>query len=99
MVDNQDSYAPVLNALEMKQVFAVDKIEAFPYQRWSHLLFLDAAVDFSSPDNGIKAKLDTYADLVNEYAFYEIFKLYEYRQKAESRLDSVNSQTLSTYAP
>lgn len=80
-VDNRDSFQPVLAALAERHIYAVDKMEGFPYHKGQHILFLDAAVDFSSPDNRIKSTLDQYAELQKHYTFYEIFNLYDYQKK------------------
>lgn len=45
------------------------------------IIYIDAAADFSYPENNIKNKLDLKYRLKNEYKFYEIFNVYEYELK------------------
>jgi mannosyltransferase len=45
------------------------------------IIYLDAAANFSYPENKIKNELDACYRMVNKYEFYEIFILYEYKLK------------------
>ncbi len=45
------------------------------------IIYLDAAADFSYPNNNIKKELDLNCHLKNQYKFYEIYNLFEYELK------------------
>jgi len=48
--------------------------------KWKHIVFLDAAADFSNPNNNILNSLNEHYVLDKKLEFYEIFKVYEYKQ-------------------
>lgn len=74
-----DSYSNINNALSLENIYGINNIEAIDYVKWKHIVFLDAAANFSYPNNNIKSALDANYHLQNEYKFYEIFNVFDYK--------------------
>lgn len=70
--------------LSSENIFPIssyNQIDTNLIKNMDKIIYLDAAADFSYPENNIKNKLDLNYRLKNEYKFYEIFKVYEYELK------------------
>lgn len=79
--DSRFVYSRMFSNLNADNVFAVNNInEVDPgnLKKASRILYLDAAGQFSFPDNNILSSLEKNHKLNNTYHFYEIFNIYEF---------------------
>lgn len=67
--------------LKSQSIYSINHIDEVDYQKWNHIVFLDAAANFSYPDNNILTELNANYSLQSTYEFYEIFNVYEYSVK------------------
>ncbi len=79
--DVNDIYSKINQILSSQNIYGIKNIKDIDLGKSQHVIYLDAAADFSYPNNGIKSELDANYDLVNKYKFYEIFNIFEYRLK------------------
>jgi len=76
-----DDKNKMLQFLRSENIFPIssyNQIDTNLIKNMDKIIYLDAAADFSYPENNIKNKLDLKYRLKNEYKFYEIFNVYEY---------------------
>jgi uncharacterized membrane protein len=64
--------------LKSDNIYGINNIAEIDYKNWDHIVFLDAAADFSFPNNNINKELLKNFVLKKHYYFYEIFNIYEY---------------------
>lgn len=76
-----DIYKNIDKDLRSENIYGIRTINEIDYKKWNHIVYLDAAADFSCPNNNIKNSLDKSYKIKNEYTFYEIFKVYEYKSE------------------
>lgn len=74
-----DLYANAVRHLSKENIAVIDNINEVNLENRSKVIYLDAAADFSSPGNNIKAVLDKKFTLTNTYRVYEIYNIYKYR--------------------
>lgn len=78
-VDN--IYSNINKSLKMENMYGINNINEIDFRKWDNIIFLDAAANFSFPNNNIKHTLDVNYKLINKYHFNEIFNIYEYKSK------------------
>ena len=76
-----DIYSNMNHALSLKNIYGINNIKEVDFKKNNHIVYLDAAASFSYPDNNIINTLNVNYNLLDEYKFYEIFNVYEYRLK------------------
>lgn len=74
-----DKYKNIDDELHKQNIYGINNISNIDYKKWTHIIFLDAAANFSYPDNNILNYLNQDYTIQNKYKFYEIFNVYEYR--------------------
>lgn len=77
----ENIYSNIDSTLRTENVIAINNINEVDFKQWNHIIYLDAAADFSSPNNNIRNQLNKYYNLKNEYDVYEIYKLFDYTVK------------------
>ena len=78
---SQKIYSRIHQALISENIYAINDIKEIDLKPWHHIAYVDAAADFSSPNNNIKKELDAHYHLKNTFQFYEIFNVFEYKKK------------------
>ena len=76
-----DIYSNINKSLNLENVYGLNSINEIYFKKWNKIVFLDAAASFSYPNNNIKNELDANYDLTNEFHFYEILNVSEYKSK------------------
>lgn len=84
-VDNQNVYNRMLEQLKTHNIYFINNINYVNLNGVNRVLYLDAAAQFSFPNNNIIPALEKGYELNNEYKFYEIFTIYEFQSKSELR--------------
>lgn len=79
--NGNNTYSSINNALSLEGIYGINNIKEIDYKKWNHIVFLDAAANFSFPDNNIMNTLNANYNLQSEYKFYEIFNVFEYDAK------------------
>lgn len=79
--DDRKPYHLLAEKLIAQQIYAVYSITDVHIHDSDRVIFLDAASNFSYPENHILKTLEQTHTLVNTYPFYEIFKVYEFERK------------------
>ncbi|MBI9033678.1 MAG: hypothetical protein JEZ03_04310 [Bacteroidales bacterium] len=67
--------------LAEQNIYAIKNIKEVDYSRTDHILYLDAAANFSYPNNNIFNRLNQKYIMENKFHFYEVFDVYEFRLK------------------
>lgn len=73
-----DLYKKMSDDFSHKNIYGINHINQVNYRKWENVVYLDAAADFSYPNNNIKGTLDKEYTLMNKTNIYEIFVIYEY---------------------
>lgn len=76
---NRDKIHELLNR---EDVFPINDFKQVNHERIKNsntVIYLDIKSELLFPENKVKQTLDSYYTLINEYAFYEIFNIYEYK--------------------
>lgn len=79
--NDNDIYLNINNALSLENIYGINNIEDIDYKKWDHIVFLDAAANFSFPDNNIMSTLNATYNIRGEYKFYDIFNVSEFESK------------------
>lgn len=79
--NTNEIYSNANKALSSENIYGINNIKEIDFKKWNSIVFLDAAANFSYPDNNIKKELDKTYHLKNEFKFYEIFNVFEYELK------------------
>jgi len=82
-VDNEPLYTKMLNRLQEEDVYALNSLENISLAHFSTILYLDAAADFSYPNNNIIPTLEKNFQLKQTHKYYEIFTIYEFIRKTK----------------
>ncbi len=80
-VNVKNIYDNINADLKKKNIYSIYNISEFNIKEWNNVVFLDAAADFSYPNNGILIALEKEYDLQEKLEFYEIFKVYKFNLK------------------
>jgi len=72
-----------LNKQGVYPIYSIDKIEE-KLRKTEHVIFFDAAVDFSYPNNGIRAFLDKHFDKQSSQQYSKMYEVTEYRKQLNS---------------
>ena len=80
-VDNLNVYTKMLDTLQKQNVFGIKNIGDVDLQHLNKIIYLDAAADFSYPDNNIIETLKKSYELKGIYKYPEIFTIYEFTKK------------------
>jgi len=76
-VDNENKYQKITKRLNNEKIYPINSANLITMST-KRVIFVDAAADWSFPDNNIYNTLYKRYRLKNEYQFYEIFKVYEF---------------------
>ena len=76
--NTENSYLNIKQSLGSNNIHAVYNIAEIDYRKWRHIIYLDAAANFSHPDNNIIQSLEEDYQLNKKTHFKEIFNVYEY---------------------
>lgn len=68
-------------SLNQQNVFAIDEIKEIDISQSDHVIYYDAAADFSNPTNHIKTTLDSAFELTNQTKFDEYYTVLEYERR------------------
>jgi uncharacterized membrane protein len=79
--NTKNIYANIDTDLKNENIYGINNISEINFKKYNNIVFLDAAANFSFPNNNINNELDANYSLKNEYKFYEIFKVLEYESK------------------
>jgi hypothetical protein len=74
-------YGGITESLKKHNIYVIKNINDIDYSEWKHIVYLDAAADFSYGDNNIIPALGEKYNLESSSEVYEIFKIYEYSLK------------------
>ncbi len=80
-VNTKDIYKNINKDLKKINIIGVDNINDVDIQEWEHIIYLDAAANFSHPDNDILKTLELDYTIDSKYEYYSIFNIYEYKRK------------------
>ena len=85
-VDNSLNYKRIDELLREEKIYGINSISqlesySIDFNKWKHIVFLDAAANFTQPNNNIINTLTVDYNLKSNYEFYEIFKVYEFVAK------------------
>jgi len=80
-VDGQHVYSGMIENFKKDKIFAVNKVDEAPLDGFEKIVYLDAAAQFSCPDNNIVSTLNKNFLLKSTHPFYEIFTVYEFIKK------------------
>ena len=80
-VDNENVYEKVTNNLGRENVYALNTIDNLDLSKTEKVLYLDAAAQFSFPDNNILATLSQNFQLKDTCRYYEVFTIYQFVKK------------------
>ena len=78
LYDDRNKIRQLLHSENIFPISSYSQIDTNLSKYMDKIVFLDAAADYSYPENSIKCKLDLTYNLRNQYKFYEIFNVYEY---------------------
>lgn len=70
----------VRNALEKKGVYCINSLEEVNYKPWKRIVLVDAASNFSAPNNNILNTLNAEYTQTNRQHIEEIFDVYEFKK-------------------
>ncbi len=71
----------VKKKLSERQLFCINSLEGMDYKSAKRIILVDAASNFSSPNNNILNTLNAEFNQTNKHHVEEIFDIYEFRQK------------------
>ena len=74
-------------SLKHPNILGLHNINQVNYKAWNKIIFLDAAADFSYPNNNILNTLNQNCNLISTSSFYEIFNIYEFELMDEFRIN------------
>ena len=80
-VDNQNVYPKMLENLQRQNIFGIKNIQDIDLKNTYKVIYLDAAADFSYPDNNVLQTLRKNYLLKGIYKYPEIFTVYEFISK------------------
>lgn len=72
-------YKNIDDSLKRSNIFCINSINDIDFKSFKHIIYLDAAANFSFPNNNVQESLNKTFQLKNQYKFYEIFNVYEYK--------------------
>ena len=82
---NQDSeYGMLEEQLKNENIYFIHRLDSNlinSINEFDKIIYIDAAADFSSPDNNIKNDLLSLYKIDNEQFYYEIFNIYSFSKK------------------
>ncbi len=79
-IDNGNSYAKITQRLNSESIYPINSADLIPNTK-NKIVYLDAAADFSFPDNNLYNTLNQKYKLKNTFKFYEIFNVYEFEKQ------------------
>jgi mannosyltransferase len=71
----------VQNELAKRSLYCINSLESVDYKKWKRIVLLDAASNFSAPNNNILNTLNTEFNQVKKYHIEEIFDIYEFERR------------------
>jgi uncharacterized membrane protein len=74
-------YSNINQSINLDNIYSINNIQEIDFKKWNKVVFLDAAANFSYPDNNIKQELDKNYVLKNKFYFAEIFNIFTYEKK------------------
>jgi uncharacterized membrane protein len=77
-INTVNIYENIDNALHEHNIYGINNISDISYNKWTHIIYLDAAANFSFPNNNILDSLNQDYTLKSHSKVYEIFNIYEY---------------------
>ena len=80
--NTEDVYLNIKKSLGSNNIHAAYNIAEIDYRKWRQIIYLDAAANFSYPDNSIIQRLEEDYQLNKKSHFKEIFNVYEYSLEA-----------------
>ncbi len=79
--NNKNIYENIDTDLQKRNIYGIYNIKDFNYKKCDNVVYLDAAADFSYPDNDILKTLEANYNLEEKSEFYKIFKVYKFSIK------------------
>lgn len=76
-----DTYSNINNSLISENVYSINNISEIDYGKWNKIVYLDAAANFSHPNNNITKELNAKYKLKSNYKFDEISNIFVYESK------------------
>ncbi|HLN52902.1 MAG TPA: glycosyltransferase family 39 protein [Lentimicrobium sp.] len=76
--NTKDMFANANRHLNNDKIYGINNINEINLKNRNKVVFLDAAADFSNPDNNIRNELEARYKLKNSFKVYEIYNIYEY---------------------
>lgn len=77
-VDNEKVYDKMLSQLKKQNIYATNTVTNLSFSGIDNIIYLDAAAQFSYPENHILDSLNKSYAIDSIYKFYEIFKVYSF---------------------
>lgn len=71
-------YSNIQQSLNSEHIYAINSMSEVDFKKWDKIVYLDAAANFSAPNNDILTQLDAHYTFINKTEFYEIFNVFEY---------------------
>ena len=76
---NTSNYSNIHQTMRKENIYGINSINDVDLKKWEHIVFLDAAANFSRPNNGILEYLNINYELSKSYYYHEIFNISEYK--------------------
>ena len=80
-IDLQNPYYQITKNLQKDDIYTINNINEVNLDNCKKVVFVDAAAQFSFPENNIMNMLEKEYKLKNTYKYYEIFNVYEFEKK------------------
>lgn len=71
----------IQNELNKRQLYCINSLEGVDYKAWKRIVLVDAASNFSAPDNNILNTLNAEYNQTNKQHIEEIFDVYEFEKR------------------
>jgi mannosyltransferase len=79
--DLSGNYQQINRQLKVDNIYGVNSINDVAFHNHDKVVYLDAASEFTCPGNSILDSLKKSYVLVNQYKFYKIFNVYEFKRE------------------
>ncbi len=81
LAENELSFESIKKLAQEQNIMAVNSIQDIPLNSFNQVLYLDAAANFSFPNNNIVHDLEQEYNLKEKHFFYEIFNVYDFHKR------------------
>lgn len=77
--DEKNVFGKIVERLKKEKIYAINSFDPALFDS-EKIIYLDAAADFSFPNNNILNTLNKKYQLINTFRYYEVFNVYEFKK-------------------